>query len=167
MIQRIQTVYLLIASILLTLAAYFPLIEFQIEVSEFVGQTSVPAYTQTAHLHAFSVQLCDQSGTWTKLYTIWSLGIATVIAAIVDLVIIFLYKNRKLQIKTAHYSFLVKVALLAAIGYFTYIMQGVDVTKTIPQIGTLFIVIAMILDWLAVKGIRKDEALVRSIDRIR
>ena len=160
MVQRIQTVYLLIASILLALAAYFPLIEFQIEVSEFVGQTSIPAYTQNAHLHAFSVQLCDQTGTWTKLYTIWSLGIATVIAAIVDFVIIFLYKNR-------NYSFLVKVALLAAIGYFTYIMQGVDVTKTIPQIGTLFIVIAMIFDWLAVKGIRKDEALVRSIDRIR
>jgi hypothetical protein len=35
------------------------------------------------------------------------------------------------------------------------------------KISILFPIVAIILDYLAIRGIGKDEALIRSIDRIR
>ena len=39
--------------------------------------------------------------------------------------------------------------------------------QTSFNISHVFPVIAIILDWLAMSAIKKDEALIRSIDRIR
>ncbi|MBQ1605196.1 MAG: DUF4293 domain-containing protein [Bacteroidales bacterium] len=86
---------------------------------------------------------------------------------LISLGTIFVFNKRKLQIKITHYTFILKIAIVAVIVYFIYILQGDDVLSTRPQIGSLLIVISMVFDWLAVKAIRKDEALVRSIDRIR
>lgn len=65
------------------------------------------------------------------------------------------------------YSFILTVALLATVGYYVYLVQAPDVVATKPQIGTLLVAISLVFDWLAIKAIRKDEELVRSIDRIR
>lgn len=65
------------------------------------------------------------------------------------------------------YSFILTVALLATVGYYVYLVQTPDVVATKPQVGTLLVAISLVFDWLAIKAIRKDEELVRSIDRIR
>lgn len=65
------------------------------------------------------------------------------------------------------YAFILKIALLATVGYYVYLAQTNDVVATKPQIGVLLFAISMVFDWLAVKAIRKDEDLVRSVDRIR
>lgn len=60
------------------------------------------------------------------------------------------------------------MALLVVIAFYTYVLAGTFDDETIrPNLGTLFVVIATIFDWLAIKAIRKDEELVRSVDRIR
>jgi hypothetical protein len=47
-------------------------------------------------------------------------------------------------------------------------LNSIEIQFTIiPQIGIICIAIAIVLEWLAYKGIQKDEKLVRSIDRIR
>ncbi|MBP5371642.1 MAG: DUF4293 family protein, partial [Bacteroidales bacterium] len=81
--------------------------------------------------------------------------------------IIFFYKNRKKQISMVRYSFILTVALLATVGYYVYLVQAPDVVATKPQVGTLLVAISLVFDWLAIKAIRKDDELVRSIDRIR
>ena len=69
-------------------------------------------------------------------------------------------KKGKLQIKLTHYSFILKMALLVVIVFYTYMLAGTFDDETIrPNLGTPFVVIAMIFDWLAVKAIRKDEDL--------
>ncbi len=156
MIQRIQTVYLFLAGLLVGLAAYFPLLDFHFGVEG-----------EVARLNAFSWTLSDTEGVWQNVANVYSLGIAVVLTALLNVVIIFLFKNRKLQIKLTHYAFILKVALIAVLVYFVFIMQNEDLVATKPQIGSLFIAVSMVFDWLAVKAIRKDEALVRSIDRIR
>lgn len=98
----------------------------------------------------------------------YTLAIFMAVAAISNLVIIFLFNKRKLQIKLTRYSFILKLALLVVIAFYTYVLAGTFDEEAIrPNLGTLFIVIAMIFDWLAIKAIKKDDDLVRSVDRIR
>ena len=78
-----------------------------------------------------------------------------------------------LQIRLTRYSLIMKVALVAVIVYFSFVLNNEikayspDLHEIKPCLGSLFVVVAMVLDWLALKAIRKDEALVQSIDRIR
>lgn len=140
----------------MTLAAFFPLVDFYlIDADAIVGR-----------LNAFSWQY-GSNDEWQNITTLYSLGIAIVVTALLNLTIIFLFSKRKLQVKLTHYAFILKIAIIAVLVYFVCIMQGDDVASTKPQLGCLFVVLAMVFDWLAVKAIRKDEALVRSIDRIR
>lgn len=149
MIQRIQSIYLLLSAIIMGVACSLPLVQFTLS-----PETS-------ATLYAFSLQ---QDAESAKL---WSLGIAFAITALLNFIIIFLFSKRRLQIKCTHYACLLKVAILAVIAYYTYILNTTDVSSIKPAFGLICIPVAMVLDWMAVKAIRKDEELVRSVDRIR
>lgn len=161
MIQRIQSLYLLISTILMVLTIFFP----------FVVLSTIQG---TAQFSAFALQFAETaSSEYSTSNILYSLGISIVLTAILSFVIIFLYKKRKVQIKLARYSFILKLAIIAVVAYDTYVIRGIlfdmaltDVTIQ-PGISLLFVLIAMVFDWLAVKVIRKDEDLVRSIDRIR
>ncbi|MBR5433957.1 MAG: DUF4293 domain-containing protein [Bacteroidales bacterium] len=161
MIQRIQTVYLLLASCLVALSAVFPLFSFQL------AETSEMLMGQETRLYAFSWKALGPDGVWSSLATLYYLGIAFCSIALFSFSVIFFYKNRKKQIKMTKYAFILKIALLATVGYYVYLAQTNDVVATKPQIGVLLFAISMVFDWLAVKAIRKDEDLVRSVDRIR
>lgn len=154
MIQRIQSLYLFVATVLVALAAVFPLLLFQLE-------------DQDVQLRAFLWETVLAEGETQQLHTLWSLGISFCITALLDFVIIFFYKKRRFQIKLTHYAFILKIALCVVIAYFAYIVNVENVVSIKPRVGILLILISMVFDWLAVKAIRKDENLVRSIDRIR
>lgn len=91
------------------------------------------------------------------------------LAIILPLATIFLYKNRKLQIKLC-YAVLILFMLL-------YILYGIffalyPTTITASSNGVLLLwgalpLIAILLDVLAIRAIKKDEKLVRSLDRLR
>ncbi len=116
--------------------------------------------TDSCTLYAFTLQQA------TETANLWSLGIAFVVTALLNCIIIFLFTKRRLQIKCTHYAFLLKVAILAVIAYYSYLLNAPEVSIK-PAFGLICIPIAMVLDWMAVKAIRKDEELVRSVDRIR
>ncbi|MCQ2608318.1 MAG: DUF4293 domain-containing protein [Bacteroidales bacterium] len=147
MIQRIQSIYLLLSAIFTGVACALPLVQFS-------------SLTDNCTLYAFSLQQAAESAN------LWSLGIAFSATAILNLVIIFLFSKRRLQIKLTHYAFLLKLAILAVIAYYSYLLNAPEVSIK-PAFGLICIPIAMVLDWMAVKAIRKDEELVRSVDRIR
>ncbi|MCQ2959159.1 MAG: DUF4293 domain-containing protein [Bacteroidales bacterium] len=160
MIQRIQSIYLLLAGLLLVLSIFTPLAYFQNEEIDIV--TGIV----DARLTAFSIEILENN-QWDNYNYIYSLGISIALTAVLNIVAIFLFKKRKLQIKLTHYAFILKFAVLAVVIYFVCILhQGGEVSIK-PQLGSLFVVIAMVFDWLAIKAIKKDEDLVRSIDRIR
>ena len=157
MIQRIQSVWLLLSAVLTALAIFFPLVSISGVSAGCNGTAGIDIYSYVIQYSESCVAI-----------NAFTMSIFMSITAVLNIVVIFLFNKRKLQIKLTHYSFLLKVALVAVIVFYTFTLKGsFEDEHIIPQIGSLFLIIAMILDWLAVKGIRKDEALVRSVDRIR
>ena len=81
-----------------------------------------------------------------------------------SVIIIFLYNNRPLQIKLS-YGLLILLILFSAmtVCYFWVSPAG----SIIYKYPIVFHTIAIIFDLLAIHSIKKDEKLVRSLDRLR
>lgn len=139
MIQRIQTIYLLLTA-------------FSLSAIQFI---SIGAFTA-------------ENGEWVKVpmnenLPTYLLSIAGVIIALIG---IFLYKNRKLQVNIVHLLILIGLLTLASIAFFQFYSDNELVTK--PNfLSYPFAVLALIFSFLARKGIQADEKLVRSMDRLR
>jgi hypothetical protein len=136
MLQRIQTVYLLVATILAFCSLAFDL---------FIQNEMV--ISATGHL---------------ALLISGALMIADTVAPI------FLYTNRSLQKRICYMAILMQVLFIVAL--------LVTVNKTVPggirgiegfQMASIFPVINIILIYLAIRGINKDEELIKSMDRLR
>lgn len=152
MIQRIQTLYLLAVTALMAAATFTPLAYFVGGVEEF-------------KLYSYALKGAEVSQS-----TIY-MGIVVALAAIVPFVTIFLFKNRMLQIRLCAVELVLLLGsqIIMAIYYylsnrmfaqFEFHAQGI-------QIAIIFPLVAIILDYLALRAIFHDEMLVRSLDRIR
>lgn len=89
-----------------------------------------------------------------------------VIPTIISFITIFLYKNRKRQILTARILLIALVILWLYINFISwYVLHyAVDMLHAIMFFTSA---ISVVLAWLAVRAIQKDEKLIRSIDRLR
>lgn len=157
MIQRIQSVYLLISAILTSLVLAFPLYTAPMDGSEinvdFMGST----WTSEG----------AEIGSTNHVYVL----VLVIICVLVSIATIFLFNNRPLQMKMARFSGLLNTGLLVAIFW------AVESAKALPAgsmevlgdygIGCLFPIGGMILGILAGRAIMKDEVMVRSADRLR
>ena len=87
-------------------------------------------------------------------------------ATLISLIAIFRYGNRLEQIKWVKAATYMQISALAvSVGIlFTLGGFGTFLWREIAGIGLIFF--ALILQWFAVVYIRKDEELVRSMDRI-
>lgn len=87
-------------------------------------------------------------------------------SALLSLLSIFLYKNRKLQINLNWLNILLNILL---IGYLVYVLLNLSGGLSNPEkgIGTLGAFISIGLLLIANRYIKKDEELVKSIDRFR
>lgn len=86
---------------------------------------------------------------------------------ILSVVAILLYKNRKLQIKFVLATVLLSAALTALTAWLAYSAGEKYQAVLNPGIRTFLPLIILIFSILAYRGIRKDENLVRSYDRLR
>jgi len=84
---------------------------------------------------------------------------------LLHLVAIFLYKKRIRQMRLLGFTILLLIGLTGLMFFFLY--TAFDDIKVAFKIPMSFPLIAVILDYLAIRAIGKDEALVRSLDRIR
>ncbi|WPU99487.1 DUF4293 domain-containing protein [Mucilaginibacter sp. cycad4] len=155
MLQRIQSIYLLFASLVLFALFFFPLAH-NVYINDKPSSIMVTGIYQ------------DVNGVQQHTQTFVALTVITAIVALVPLVIIFLYKNRKQQIAFC-YS-----AILVLIGYSFWMAQTVKGaagnitldTRTMG-IGLFLTSLSIILIIFAQKSIKKDEKLVKSADRLR
>jgi len=92
----------------------------------------------------------------------------TAAAAVGAIVTIFLYKNRKVQIRLC-YGMLVSFIFIYVFYYFIFIKQNFLLAELLGHIRytSIFPLISIILVYLAIRGIKKDDKLVRSLDRLR
>lgn len=86
---------------------------------------------------------------------------------ILSVVAIFLYKNRKNQIKVALATVFLSAALIALTAWFAWSAGEKYQAVLNPGIRTFLPLIILLFSILAFLGIRKDENLVRSYDRLR
>ncbi len=154
MIQRIQTVYLLLATILMTLMMFFPLVEFQ----------SMP--NDTFVLSVFGIKSLPESDLGF-LYPTFPLAILTGGISLLSLLDIFLYKKRNLQARVAIYNIILMVGLVGLIYFYTMQISSKLNASQKYLYPVIFPLISAILTFLGYKGIRKDIKLLRSLDRIR
>lgn len=151
MIQRIQSVYLLLAFILVGLLFLFPFTTF------------VAGGTYQLLLRGI-ISLNQEIANIRQPY--WLSGLGAIVSILI-LATIFLYKNRKLQM---YLCFTAIVLLLALNGSMYLISQKYQVFLN-AEINYKFTVIlplvSAILVFLAYLSIKKDERLVRSLDRLR
>lgn len=155
MIQRIQSIYLFASSILVLLWYFMPLAEII---------TAEQSYKFTI----YGIKN-PEDNSW--IYHTLIISIIAAITSIATLGTIFLYKNRKQQIKAAQFLLLLFTALI------TSAFLLIDTAKsTLPsdseiminhKISMTFPLIALVLIFMAIKAIKKDEELVRSADRLR
>lgn len=155
MLQRIQSIYLLFASLVLFALFFFPLAH-NVYINDKPSSIMVTGIYQ------------DVNGVQQHTESFVALTAITAIVALVPLVIIFLYKNRKQQIAFC-YS-----AMLVLIGYSFWMAQTVKGTAgniTLDThsmgIGLFLTSLSIILIIFAQKSIKKDEKLVKSADRLR
>ena len=167
MLQRVQTIFMTIAAIAMILMLFFPIWEksdtkFEAEKREYA---IMDAFQLTYEQHTPASDEVELLGTKD---TFW-ISVGAIAAALVMLFSITRYKTRMTQVKlNALFSL---ITALTLVGTYLYISKANQLFE--PQIqGTFLIgfylpVAAMLNNFLANRFIRKDEALVRSADRIR
>jgi hypothetical protein len=144
MIQRIQSLYLLIASALGFVSLFFNLGSQRIDG----GLTLTP-------FNGHDI-LCGANDS-NALY-----GITVIVIAGIITLSIFLFKNRLLQIKIC------KVLIfLIAINIALFALSFSSIKNLKPGFSAFVPPIQLILVFLALRAIKKDEEKVRSVDRLR
>ncbi|HSI69458.1 MAG TPA: DUF4293 domain-containing protein [Gillisia sp.] len=136
MLQRIQTIYLFIAFLLSGVLIFF--------VSLWSNDAGQPVYVEDVLL-----------------------ALALFIgSAVLSLVTIFLFKNRKLQFVLGRVNILLNFILLGVFVYWSLTVPG-EMEISEKGIGMFVPVLSIVFLVLANKAIKKDEDLVKSADRFR
>lgn len=151
MIQRVQSIFLLLTAILMAVSVSAPM-------GVLVAQGSDQIFT----VYSYCVKSVDVlTNTWGGLFFV-SLGI------LMPFVNIFLFKNRKLQIKLGLVTSLVIVFFYITIGVYAYSIMGREnLILGGVQYGLVLPIVALVLNTMAVSKVKKDEKLVQSLNRIR
>lgn len=152
MIQRIQSVYLLLIAVLLLVSAWMP-------VGTFVGGDGLTAQV----FKPLGVSAANGEGIST-----WGLFGILLLGAVVALCTIFLFRNRLLQIRLTIFG------SLLLIGYYVVFFVFLFVLKS--RLGDLDFrmgwalclpLVCLVFDYLAIRAIYRDEALVKAADHLR
>ncbi len=157
MIQRIQTVWLLLSSLVLFALFLFPYVSY----IDLVG-LGKNIYVSGVYSSVNNVA--------TKESTFLLMSIATVVLALIPLFIIFKFRNRKLQLTLI----LIQVILICLFAIWMFIAAN-SILSLINQsigasnigIGFFLLPVSIVLLGLAIRGIRNDNKLIKSADRLR
>ncbi len=157
MIQRKQSVFLFLAFLLLLVDYFFPL-------SSFYGEKD----SVTLYLYKITSMVPDSTMPYDFNFVL-PLLILNSLSALMSFVIIFLYKNRKTQMK------LVKLTLFLVVIYvglfFLYYVDTLEkYTGSIAEYNYISVIsplLAIVFLVFAYRGILSDEKLIKSADRLR
>lgn len=150
MLQRIQTVYLLIIMALTIAILFLPLA---------VLQSGDQLFTFDA------TGISTMAAQPELIYPTWGLFALTIVISLLALLTIFLFKKRILQIRICVFN---AILMLGFYGLFAWDLGNQkEIFSLSLKIAFSFPLISLILDYLAIRNIGADEALVRSLDRLR
>ena len=155
MLQRIQTVYLLLVICCFIVLMVAPL--YHIQSNDGVYSLTI---IKTSFIRPTKILVLNYN---------FSLIVSSLLIVIISVATIFRYKQRTIQLKLINILFFL-VLIFTGLLFFDYRqLIGLSAIANANSISVLVIIvpIVMLLLLLARNGIKKDEALVRSADRLR
>ena len=155
MIQRIQTVYLLLTTILSVIFLNGHLIKFD------GGQKNV------LDISSDGVRIVDNIDGSTTLWILLLLTSLVLLILLFSFIALFFYRKRKIQMKLVG-GLVILVCLLILGSAFYYFFVTRQYTGEI-RLGLNMVILPVMLlaSYLAYRGIKKDENLLKSYDRLR
>ena len=151
MIQRIQTVYLLLVVALGITLCFVPVL-----------QLVTPE--EAAELQIWDVSAISFD---VPLQGLWGLTVTTMLIPMLAFIDIFLYRKRILQARLNIFTVMLCLGYYGVLAIYVWLAKmslGVD-WHILPWAAIPLV--CLVLTLMATRGILKDEALVRAADRIR
>ncbi len=148
MIQRVQTLYLLIVSFLMSMLFFFPMATFTIleDVQAQIVSGGILQFAEGEQV-------------------IWPLLIIVIVMAVLPLATIFFYNKRMLQIRITTFSIVLELLFALMMWY-----EASSITELISASAYQYnwmvlavVPVSVILNIMAIKRIGQDEMLVRSL----
>jgi hypothetical protein len=152
MIQRIQTIFLVLGLFIMALLILIP-----------IGEVSV-----NEKIYSFTLLGIVDSLSGQTVQSAWYLIVYLIIIILLQLVIIFSFKKRILQMQLSIVNIVLMVGFMIAGWLFirtTSKSMGDGIYSF--HLMAIFPLISIFLNYLAYNAIKRDDALVKSVDRIR
>lgn len=156
MIQRIQTLYLLISGLLMLVPLFWPLLAIV-----------VPDLGAVYEMGSAGVE--SPNGDAELIYPAWALFGLNILIVLLSYVAIFLYRRRMLQMRVTMFNLILKAGFYALLIVYVLNFQGtLDAVSEISIRAWVAVpLVCMILDYLAHRGIAIDDRTIRYMDRLR
>ena len=142
MIQRIQSIYL---TIVIVLSAILPFV-FKL--------------WKNSNKEVFALDLFSKLTLLSKLVPVFFF-----LSALIAAIAIFKFKKRQLQFVLVRIIILINLFLLGILIYLSLTLPGEASSE--KGIGMFLPIVVILFAFLANKAIKKDEDLVKSVDRLR
>lgn len=179
MIQRIQTLWLLLAALCMGLCMLVPTAKYHYDNKPTEGQAVEARLDLFARGGGDMLSQMDQpvvtySQRLTGMET-WPLVTVSIVCMVLSLGAICLFKRRTLQVRMVAFGFLLNV-VYAFLVFFWAVDHYADLLSAgmggeQPQVtwllGAFTPLASLVFLFLAQRAIKKDEALVRAADRLR
>lgn len=152
MIQRIQSVYLLVITVLLITTMCLPVGSF-VEANGVVEGVLKPL--------GLKMMDGDFQSTWGAF------GIL-LLSAVISFCTIFLYRNRMLQVRMTVFSGILLIGYyIVSLVFILILKKNLEVASFQCGWALCLPAISIILDYLAFRAIYRDELMVKAADRLR
>jgi len=155
MIQRIQSLYLLLTTIVSLLFLKGSFLKF-INISGDVVKVHFNEVIKESSVQGF--EMVD---------SLLPLSLLIILIPLFSGITIFLYKNRKMQLLFTSLLIALEVLLIITFAYYSWHITNVYDAKLAPGFKMILPLLILIFSILAYRGIKKDDNLVKSYDRLR
>lgn len=155
MIQRIQSFYLLVIFILSLVTLFSPMAGLH--------------HVESSALYELNYRglFLIEAGSPSFQASVWLLTAISVLVPVISLITIFLFKKRLIQIRMTIFNIVLSAGFYGMLFIYLWQFGKILEAKFFLELVAAFPLVNIILGVLTVRAIGKDEALVRSLNRIR
>jgi hypothetical protein len=165
MIQRKQTLYMLVAVVCMTIFTFAKMFTFN------AADSSMTLYTYGYSIQEMGAEPVNQLLNLRAVCMVLLAAISTLLM----LVNIFLFKKRELQLSLLMSQYALLVGIIGYGVYYVWSFSSIyaesiadgSALTNVPGWSLCLPVVTLVMNFLAVRGVASDIALLRSVDRIR
>ena len=165
MIQRKQTLYMLVAVVCMTIFTFAKMFTFN------AADSSMTLYTYGYSIQEMGAEPVSQLLNLRAVCMVLLAAISIVLMA----VNIFLFKKRELQLSLLMSQYALLVGIIGYGVYYVWSFSSIyaesiadgSALTNVPGWSLCLPVVTLVMNFLAVRGVASDIALLRSVDRIR